>query len=59
MHDCLSPYINENNLLHKFQSGFRSQHSCETALVHMVESWLNDNGELVVIVLANFNRLLI
>ena len=28
----------ENNLLHKTQSGFRTQHSCETALVHMIDS---------------------
>ena len=59
MHDCLSLYINENNLLHKFQSVFRSQHSCEIALVYMVDSWLNDmdNGELVRIVLVDFKRL--
>ena len=31
VHECLSAYFNEHNLLHKTQSGFRSQHSCETA----------------------------
>ena len=58
MHDCLSVYLNENNLLHRTQSGFRSQHSCETALVHMIDSWLNamDNGELVGIVLVDFKK---
>ena len=58
MHDCLSGYLNENNLLHRTQSGFRSQHSCETALVHMIDSWLNamDNGELVGIVLVDFKK---
>ena len=58
VHDCLSGYLNENNLLHRTQSGFRSQHSCETALVHMIDSWLNamDNGELVGIVLVDFKK---
>ena len=47
-----------NNLLHRTQSGFRSKHSCETALVHMIDSWLNamDNGELVGIVLVDFKK---
>ena len=60
MHDFLSPYFNENNLLRKFQSGFWSRHSCETDLVHMVDSWLNamDNGALVGIALVDFKRLL-
>ena len=60
VHDCLSVYLNENNLLHRTQSGFRSQHSCETALMHMLDSWFNamDNGELVGIVLVDFKRLL-
>ena len=51
VHDCLSAYLNEHNLLHKTQSGFRSQHSCETALVHMIDSWLNamDNGKMIVV----------
>ena len=58
MHDSLPVYLNENNLLHRTQSGFRSQRSCETALVHMIDSWLNamDNGELVGIVLVDFKK---
>ena len=58
MHDCLSAYLNENNLLHKTQSGFQSQHSCETALVHMIDSWLNamDNGQMVGVVLVDFKK---
>ena len=58
MHDCLSAYLNEHNLLHKTPSGFRSQDSCETAMVYMTDSWLNamDNGKLVGIVLVDFKK---
>ena len=58
MHDCLSSYLHEHNLLHKTQSGFRSQHSCETALVHMIDSWLNamDSGKMVGVVLVDFKK---
>ena len=47
VHDCLSAYLNNHNLLHKTQSGFRPQHSSETDLVHMIDSWLNamDSGK--------------
>ena len=49
VHDCLSAYPKEYDLLHKTQSGFQSQHSCETALVQMIDTWLNamDNGTMI------------
>ena len=56
--DCLLYYLNENKLLHKTQSGFRSQHSCETALTHMIDSWLEalDHGQMVGLVLVDFKK---
>ena len=36
LHDSLYAYIMARNLLHGSQSGFRTQHSCETALNYMV-----------------------
>ena len=58
VHDCLSAYLKEYNLLHKTQSGFRSQHSCETALVQMIDTWLNamDNGKMIGVVLVDFEK---
>ena len=58
VHDCLSAYLKEYNLLHKTQSRFRSQHSCETALVHMIDTWLNamDNGKMIGVVLVDFKK---
>ena len=56
--ECLLHYLNENNLLHKTQSGFRSHHSCETALTHMIDSWLNaiDSGQMIGVVLVDFKK---
>ena len=56
--DHLLSYLNHNDLLHKTQSGFRSQHSCETALTHMIDSWLEavDNGQMVGLVLVDFKK---
>ena len=48
----------KNNLLHKTQSGFRTQHSCKTALVHMIDSWLNalDCVKMVDVALVDFKK---
>ena len=58
VHDCLSDYLNEHNLLHKTQSGFRPRHSCETALTFMTDAWLNaiDNSKMVGVVLVDFKK---
>ena len=58
VHDCLSNFLREHCLLHKTQSGFRSHHSCETALIHMIDSWLDamDNGKMIGVVLVDFKK---
>ena len=58
VHDSLYSFLHEFDLLHKTQSGFRSQHSCETALIHMIDNWLNaiDNGKMIGIVLVDFKK---
>ena len=56
--DSLTKYLNENELLHRTQSGFRTNHSCETALNFMTDSWLNaiDQGEMIGVVLVDFKK---
>ena len=58
VHDSLSEFLQEFNLLHKTQSGFRSKHSCETALVNMIDSWLAgiDSGKMIGVVLVDFKK---
>ena len=53
-----SQYLNEFNLLHKSQSGFRSRHSTESALILMVDSWLKaiNEGKIVGCVLVDFRK---
>ena len=47
-----------HKLLYNTQSGFRPNHSCETALIHMVEKWLRslDKGELAGVILVDFRK---
>ena len=48
-------YPNTFGVLHKFQSGFRSGHSTETALTLMTERWLkaiNDGNKVGTIMIA-------
>ena len=50
--DQLYTYFNENNLLHKNQSGFRKCHSTMTALIDATIEWLAnmDQGKLNAVV---------
>ena len=45
----LFAYFNKYNILHKSQSGFRKNHSCNTALISLLDKWLKsiDKGEII------------
>ena len=58
VHESLLGFLEQYKLLYDTQSGFRPKHSCETALLFMVDKWLKalDRGELVGIVLVDFRK---
>lgn len=44
----LQSYFDGRQLLYPLQSGFRSQHSCQTALTRLIDTWLNNiNNSLI------------
>jgi len=49
IHTHLLRYVEEKNLFHPYQSGFRPKHSCHTALTRLCDTWLNaiNNHEMV------------
>ena len=44
----LFAYLNKYKILHTSQSGFRKNHSCNTALINLIDRWLKniDKGEI-------------
>ena len=42
IHKHMLKHLNDNKLLHPNQSGFRENHSCQTALTHLVDQWLHN-----------------
>ena len=51
-------YLATTGLLQKTQSGFRKHHSCQTALINIVDSWLKciDDGNLIGSVFIDFKK---
>lgn len=46
----LNEYVDKNKLLHEHQSGFRSKHSCETAINDILYEWKNAQNDSKIIV---------
>ncbi|KAJ8017557.1 hypothetical protein HOLleu_44948 [Holothuria leucospilota] len=58
VHKALYEYLSKNKLLCDNQSGFRPAHSCETALINMVDTWLEniDKGLYTGIILIDLSK---
>ena len=54
----LMGYLNKLKLLHESQSGFRHKHSCQTALVKLIDKWKAciDNGDIVGTLFIDFRN---
>ena len=54
----LMGYINRYKLLNENQSGFRSKHSCQTALIKLIDKWMEciDKGDIVGTLFLNFRK---
>ncbi|MCG7875530.1 MAG: reverse transcriptase family protein [Candidatus Thiodiazotropha endolucinida] len=54
----LMNYLNKYKLLHESQSGFRQKHSCQTALIKLVDQWMSciDKGDLVGALFIDFRK---
>ena len=52
----LENYMEENNLLSKYQSGFRRKFSCETAVNYVVSRWKNAKNYKILAIFLDFKR---
>ena len=58
MHDSLMNYLTSHKLLHSTQSGFRPNHSCETALLQMANQFLEamNSSQIIGMVMVDFRK---
>ena len=54
----LMNYLNTYKLIHESQSGFRQKHSCQTALIKLIDQWMSsiDKGDLVGSLFIDFRK---
>ena len=51
-------YLAKYNLLHEAQSGFRSNNSCQAALINIIDNWIEEmnNGNVNVVILLDLKK---
>ena len=51
-------YLNKCKLLHESQSGFHQKHSCQTALIKLIDKWMAciDKGDIVGALFLDFRK---
>ena len=54
----LFAYLNKYKLLHEAQSDFRKHHSCQTALIKLINNWLShiDRGNIVAAIFFDLKK---
>ena len=54
----LMSFLNKYKLLHESQSGFRHKHSCQTALIKLIYSWMEciDSGDMLGALFIDFRK---
>lgn len=57
----LMRFLNKLKLIHRSQSGFRQKHSCQTALVKLIDHWMKciDQGDIIGILFVDFRKVFI
>lgn len=58
IHKHLYNHLDEYKLIHRYQSGFRPQHSCHTAIANLIDTWLKaiNDGNIIGSVFIDFKK---
>ena len=51
-------YLHKHKLIHECQLGFRQKHSCNTALVRLIDKWMAsiDKGDIIGTLFIDFRK---